>query len=245
MRQCKSTTQLKSLAREQLSGNYTIAIIALCITSFISLILTFLIESFTNTNSIMGLLLYYLVTALLQIFMGIFMVGHARLYLNITCKRSPLITDVFYGFTKHTDKAIIFSGICLLASTIFMIPAFIFIMISIFTGSIIFMLLSTISMILGMVGLTIFYLTYSQCYYSMVDLPNYSISQIMKTSALIMKGHRLHLFYLQVSFIGLILLGFLTCFISMLWVSPYLETTLANFYLDLMNVHSTNQSEAS
>ena len=41
------------------------------------------------------------------------------------------------------------------------------------------------------------------------------------------------LFYLIMSFFGLLLLCVLSCYIGMLWIGPYMNTTLTLFYLDL------------
>ena len=78
-------------------------------------------------------------------------------------------------------------------------------------------------------------LLYSQAYYIMLDFPGYSTRQIMSTSRRIMKGNKGRLFYMVVTLIPYYLLAFLSCGIAMLWISPYMETSLTNFYLDLMH----------
>jgi uncharacterized membrane protein len=45
-----------------------------------------------------------------------------------------------------------------------------------------------------------------------------------------MKGYKWKLFLLDLSFIGWILLGFITFSIGLLWVRPYMETAHAEFY---------------
>ena len=50
----------------------------------------------------------------------------------------------------------------------------------------------------------------------------------------LMKGNMGRLFYIEVSFIPLFLLGVLSLGIGLLWITPYLNATLANFFLDLM-----------
>ena len=54
----------------------------------------------------------------------------------------------------------------------------------------------------------------------------------------IMKGHRARLFYIQVSFLPLALLCMFTMGIGLLWLYPYMNSTLTHFYLDLMDYHA-------
>ena len=88
---------------------------------------------------------------------------------------------------------------------------------------------------IAMVASTIFYLVFSQCYFLLLDFPDYTVKQLLRSSMRIMKGHKGRLFYLQVSFIPLVLLALLTCGIGMLWLTPYVQMTYTCFFLNLMN----------
>lgn len=48
-----------------------------------------------------------------------------------------------------------------------------------------------------------------------------------------MEGNLGRLFYIELSFIGLALLGLLSCGIGMLWVTPYMMQVSVNFYRSL------------
>jgi uncharacterized membrane protein len=48
-----------------------------------------------------------------------------------------------------------------------------------------------------------------------------------------MEGHKWEYFCLQLSFIGWIFLGVITCCIGLLWVYPYIYTANAEFYEEL------------
>ena len=52
----------------------------------------------------------------------------------------------------------------------------------------------------------------------------------MKASCALMKGNKMYLFVLMLSFIGWFILGEIPCGIGMLWVCPYYNITLGNFY---------------
>ena len=79
----------------------------------------------------------------------------------------------------------------------------------------------------------------------MLDFPDYTVKQLLRSSMQIMNGHKGRLFYLQVSFIPLTMLAVLTCGIGMLWLGPYMQTTYACFFLDLMNPKKVPAETAS
>ena len=48
-----------------------------------------------------------------------------------------------------------------------------------------------------------------------------------------MKGHKLELFFFNLSFVGWFLLGIINCGIGLLWIIPYYSTAKATFYRNL------------
>ena len=55
----------------------------------------------------------------------------------------------------------------------------------------------------------------------------------LRLSRRMMKGHKMQLFKLQLSFIGWILINMLTFGVGSLWLIPYVMTTFAAFYQDV------------
>ena len=74
---------------------------------------------------------------------------------------------------------------------------------------------------------------YSMTAYLLEDRPDLSARETLRASRLLMRGHKFDLFWLQLSFIGWLLLSFLTLGIGLLWLVPYMETAQAAFYGDL------------
>lgn len=72
--------------------------------------------------------------------------------------------------------------------------------------------------------------SYSMTYFIMLDNPKMRSSDAIKKSKEMMKGHKMELFCLDLTFIGWILLSVLTLGIGMLWVSAYMTTARARFY---------------
>ena len=83
-------------------------------------------------------------------------------------------------------------------------------------------------------------LAYSLTPFIVKDNPQLSPNQAINLSMKMMKGHKFDLFYLYLTFIGWILLDMLTLGIGLLWVIPYMQTSMAAFYLDVKNDYNNN-----
>lgn len=230
----KSSAQLKSLAKGQLLGKYTTVIGAFLLSQLIMLALSALPGFFVDTQTIFGSVIDFLITFIVSLFSGILSAGQAYIYLNISCNRPCRASDVFYGFKQHPDKALLLQLAISGITTVSLIPAYIFTYIGTYTKDIIWVLPVCILLIIGAVIAIYFSLALSQVYYLLLDFPNYSAKQLLTLSMKIMKGHKGRLFYITVSFLPLYLLGMLSCGIGMLWIIPYVNATMTNFYLDLI-----------
>ena len=83
-------------------------------------------------------------------------------------------------------------------------------------------------------------LAYSLTPFIVKDNPQLSPNEAINLSMKMMKGHKFDLFYLYLSFIGWIFLAILTLGIGLLWVIPYMQTSMAAFYLDVKNDYNNN-----
>ena len=72
--------------------------------------------------------------------------------------------------------------------------------------------------------------SYAMVYYIKAENPNYTWRECLKESEMMMKGHKMQLFILHLSFVGWVLLSLLTCGIGLLWVNTYQQTATAVFY---------------
>ncbi|MCD8326132.1 MAG: DUF975 family protein [Lachnospiraceae bacterium] len=84
-------------------------------------------------------------------------------------------------------------------------------------------------------------LTYSQTTRVLVDFPDLTVTQAYKRSSQLMKGNRLRLLGLQLSFIPWSLLSVVTLGIGFLYLLPYMGCTNVEFYLNLVKSKSTAQ----
>lgn len=73
-------------------------------------------------------------------------------------------------------------------------------------------------------------LSYSMAMYILAENPDMPALEAIDKSKKMMDGHKMELFVLSLSFIGWGLLVGITCGIAAIWVIPYMNATMANFY---------------
>jgi len=74
---------------------------------------------------------------------------------------------------------------------------------------------------------------YSMTAYIAEDNPELGPKECIDQSKIMMQGHKMDLFLLDLSYIGWILLGFLSLGIGFLWISPWMEMAHIRFYEEL------------
>lgn len=75
--------------------------------------------------------------------------------------------------------------------------------------------------------------SYSMAYYILLESPDMPPTEVLRRSKAMMKGHRMDLFILHLTFVGWALLTILTLGIGSLWLTPYVTAATTAFYLDL------------
>jgi uncharacterized membrane protein len=133
-------------------------------------------------------------------------IGQCKFFINLANKSNPKFSDLWYGF-NNILKAI---GVALLVGII------------VFLGSLLFVIPGII-----------FAYRYSQVYYIMAENPDISVLDCLRESARIMKGHKMELFKLELSFIGWHLLSIATLGIGYVFLRPYIISARVAFYREL------------
>lgn len=260
MNRFKSSAELKATAREHLLGHYGTVIGAYLIMGVLFGAITLFVGILINPTTLIGTIMVYAFSFLLSVLMGPFTSGICYLYLKISCERPVSVSDLFYGFQLCPDKAVIIQVWITLISYVAMLPQIIisyqmdkiiiggnnpYIM-PVLTDSQIsrlsgFMLPYALSFILYGVVTVILGLIYAQVFYLLHDFPQYSAKELLQKSRRLMVHHKGRLFYLWISFLPLLLLGFLSFGLALLWVLPYMAATETEFFLDLIR----NNTEAA
>ena len=72
--------------------------------------------------------------------------------------------------------------------------------------------------------------SYAMTPYILHEYPNVGVNDAIDISRKMMKGHKLDLFLLELSFIGWMILTAFSLGIGLLWLAPYMQTAHAGFY---------------
>jgi len=242
-----SSASLKSMAKGQLLGKYGTVIGILLIHLLCVFPLSMVISLISNIN----LEIYYALLVLVQIFSGFFIAGEALVYLKLASGQKPVISDLFYYFSgpyaERGTKVVrtqlvlgIVSILCTMPYTYVSMAMLRSVSLSQLSADelpfspSLFLLYAVLLVAGGSINVFI-QLLLSQIYYLMLDFPGYTAAQLIKKVApKLIKGNKARLFYIQLSFIPLMLLCLLSCGIGFLWLYPYMQATYANFYLDLV-----------
>lgn len=233
MHRKKTSSQLKQVARGLMIGKYRNAITLLLGYELILSTLTLLTAS--TSTSLIGSVFGLIINFIIILFGSILQVGQCSFYLNIACQQPYQFSDLFTGFKVYPDKIIITQLITWLLTSLPLIPAVVVMVMAVYSYNIITtFLLGCILLIVGTILSWWISLRFSQVHYLLLDFPDYSSIDLLKMSWKLMKGNTGRLFYIQVSFLPLMLAGLLSFGIGLLFVTPYQDMTRTLFYLNLI-----------
>ncbi|BCZ46225.1 membrane protein [Clostridium gelidum] len=198
-------SELKSHAKDELRGKWGLAVGGFFLATLILEVVGQGLNIISG-KSLPLILISFLATTIITAVMS---VGMCRFALNYaTNGGTPAIEDLFSGF-KVILKAL---GVYFLVLIIIVIG---------------FILLIVPGIILSFM--------FSQVFYILADDNSKSIIDCLKESAAMMKGYKFNYFVLSLSFLGWLILGIIPLFIGLLWVIPYMNVTMASFYLNIKN----------
>ena len=142
---------------------------------------------------------------------GAFTYAEVYIYLGITkTSRMPKIEDAFVGFTGDNFLRTLVAYLRYIIFT--------------FLWSLLFVIPGIIKSI-----------AYSQMFYLMAEDEDLDPGDAQKESMELMEGHKWEYFVLCLSFIPWYLLCIITLGIASIYVSPYIQTTLAEYHVRLVN----------
>ncbi len=232
-----SSASLKSLAKGQLLGKYGTVVMACLLHYTCTFFVDFNIATMVNTSTIFGNIVFYILTLLSGLLNGVFLYGEAYMFMKIACNQHVTSHDLFYGFRNDTDKVLKVQFVITLIGLICSLPSLLLTKVMANSGDITLMVTFIVLYVISTAINVFFNLIFSQCYFLLLDFPDYTPKELFRTSYKLMKGSKGRLFYIELSFLPLYLLGMLSCCVGFLWVLPYFQAVKTNFYLDLIKKH--------
>ena len=212
-----TSSQLKAISRKALDGNWGLPMGANIILGVISFIVIFFITFFTNTTTVTGTITSEFLTYAVSLFISLFGAGITKMTLNISRKQAYSMKDMLYVFHHNADR--------------FLIVGLIIAGIGFVTGlPVMFMSMNSDIPVSFILFFSVFDLIISVIIGAMDS---------MKESIRLMKGNKGRSLYITLSFLPLAFLSVLTCYIGMIWLIPYMDMTMANFYRDIIGELNT------
>lgn len=243
-----SISDLKAKAKDQLLGNYGIAtgsfaLLFVLVYALISILIGALTASITPDavaaagGSVPNQIKTYAISTVIAILSAVLTVGHLYILKQISEGRSPVMSDLFFAIRNHPDKVIIIALTLILAQIILCLPA------TLVGGSLAFgqnldfdgktFLLYIVLYLAGMIASYYIDLMLAMSYMIYLDDPQKRVTEIIRQSISMMKGNKFRYFYMILSFLGYWALILLSIGIAALWVIPYQNMTVVQFYTDL------------
>jgi uncharacterized membrane protein len=233
MNSLQTSRQLKGIAKERSLGRYGTLIGA----NIIIFALQFLISGITTVStsgSILLVIINNIITVIVNILLGTLMSGKAYLYMNLLYSQSISTSDLFFGLKQQPQKAVIIQSVFVLVDFLVSLPSQILLIQYQTSPNPNTMSALIFALAIGLIINVYVSLVYSQAFFILHDFPDRSAKEILATSRHLMKGNKFRLFYLNVTFLPLYLLGCVTLFIPLLWISVYRYATTCAFYQDLI-----------
>ena len=229
-----TSAELKSMAKEMLLGRYALLIAVYFVSQLLLTTPLYFVQFQVNMETTPGLIIYYAVYFILLLLGSLIAVGQNHIYLNISRGLPYQFSDLWYGFTLRPDKTIVIFLMLLGLELIPAIPVLATVAIMIVTKIYMLSILIALFYILFFVAIILITLNYALVFFLILDHPDDSVVELLRRSRMLMKGNKGRYFYMILSFIGLFLLGILTCGIGMLWIVPYTRMTFAGFYRNVI-----------
>ncbi len=267
----KTSAQLKQEARLALKGNYgfcagclgvmAIAILAFSVLANVTLAaaLTFMglswgyfggavsYDSASAAIQRMGVSIfaYALFAMAISIVVSVLLMGYVRACFRICRGERGDIKDLFFPFGKHIGKFIGLAGMFQIIPFLFGLVAGFSQAVSMVTGDVSWFLMAFSAIIWFVEIVAIFFmsLNYGMAAFIFIEDPETPFLQALAESRRIMKGNRLRVIWLGLTFLGMIFLAYASCGIGFLWVTPYMVCTSIYFYFDITNAREVDRKE--
>lgn len=229
-RPCK---ELKRISRKNLTGQYRIPMGALLVSWLIPQMVKLPFSMTMGEHpTMLQNITFYAAEFLIVLVSYVLTAGIAVIHLNLARRKEIALGMVLCGFKQHADRFILCGIFRMLAVILGMLPILIGYAIHRLFFKLNYILLG-ILLIISIIITIYFLLNMFLVLYLVIDRPELSVWCCVKNSIQSMRTQKKRLFYIYLSFLSLLLLCLLSFGIGALWVQPYQEQTLVNFYLDV------------
>ena len=239
----RTNREIRSYARERLLGNMLIP----CLVTFFSFsarnVFELLMQYGILGTDMFAFIFYVALFITINSVWGLIRYGISRYFLSFITTKKASPANIFAGFKGSTETIIVVSLILAIISLVFQLPYLIYTFF--FSVNTIHSFL--LSLVLFLAGNLVVYLIeayLAPIYFVICDNPGARLPWILVITFSLMNTKNFFKYIgLQISFIPLYLLGFLSFGIGLLWVVPYAYTSYAYFYEALCETYLSAQDK--
>ena len=233
----KNLKGCKKLARETLTGNFTVPVIGSIAVAALSVLSSYISTALFPGDSLYAILGGEVFSFILSLVICIFSAGLYRIYLNISRREAYSFGDLLYFFSHQPDHVIVVSFVLALINLVTSLPmawfSFTSDMGSTVEAQMNWAVTYMVLTLLGFVLNLLISMPFAMSYYILSDNPDMKGAQALKESAKLMKGHYWEYLKMLLSFIPWLIFSMFTLYLALIWLVPYIETCTAVFYRNI------------
>ncbi len=227
-----STSTIKQTARGTLIGHWNEHIAFSAALIGLELIAVWIVNLFAVTGTATAFIFRIVVAAILQVLLGLFAAGAKRHFLRSLRGEASPLADLLVPLMKQPDRYLIV-GLVQIAAGFLCFAPLLLVSLFRFPNAYVTLAVLIVLSIFGIAAYAAVRATIAPAWFLLLDDESLSAGAALKKSAALMRGRVWDLIRLALSFIGYVLLAFLTFGIGFVWVLPYYYTSLAGFYEEL------------
>ncbi|MCD8154175.1 MAG: DUF975 family protein [Clostridiales bacterium] len=233
----RSIRECKKLAKMSLRGNYLIPIVGTITSSGLSLLGSSLTSALFPGEGTVSMILGEVFYFILSLLVCVFSAGLYRIYLCIARGETYSMGDLLYFFRNRPDCVIVASFVLSVISLITSLPCMIFGYASEVGDTaeeqMVWMVTYFALLLLGSLLNFLVTIPFALTYFLLADEENLGGMDALKKSAQMMKGRIWKFILLNLSFVPWLILSIFTLYLALLWVIPYMEMSITEFYLGI------------
>ena len=228
-----SNKLIKQTAREKLLGRYGEHLSFSLALLILEAVCASIAGSFSQTTA-MSAVFSIVVSAILQLLLSLFYAGASLHFMKQLRGEKGNFTDLIAPLKMHPDRFLIVGLIQIAVGFVLFSPVFFsgFIAGESVTPRALF-LFDCIWLLIGSLLFLAVRAAFAMSTYLLLDHPDMEALPAIRTSLDMMKGQKIRFVLLLLSFIGYFMICAVTFGVGLVWVLPYLITSVAQFYLDL------------
>ena len=216
-----------------LLGNLGTAVWSCFLHSIISIVLTQLAAGSYFGSGLAALMLSELLLWLVMVFVGIIRYGLCAVFMNLYFMQPVSGSDLFLGLRENTNELIKVNAFLSAVRILIMLPA----NFALAAGGRGALAWTAVLYVAALAADMFLNLLYGLSLYLLLDYPQLSARGCLQRSRRLMQSHMLELLYMELSFLPLYLLGFLSMGVATLWVNAYKNALITSFYIHVLKAH--------